>query len=169
MTVDELFRLYDYSYWVNRRLFPVVARLAPEEFTKPVAGSYGSVRNTMVHVLSAEWGWLSRCGGPERGPALKADNFPTAQSVIDTWTAVERSMRTFLAALKDEDLARMVEFTLPGMAPSAMAVGEMLHHGAIHGVHHRGQIALLIRLLGHVPGNFDMILYYAERRAGAPS
>ena len=167
MTVDELLLLYDYSYWVNRRLFPVVAQLTPEAFTRSVAGSYGSVRNTMVHVLSAEWGWLSRSGGPERGPALKADDFPTAQSVIDTWTTVERSMRTFLAALKDEDLARIVQFTLPGMPATAMTVGEMLHHGAIHGVHHRGQIALLIRLLGHVPGNFDMILYYAERRAGA--
>jgi uncharacterized damage-inducible protein DinB len=33
-----------------------------------------------------------------------------------------------------------------------------------HGVHHRGQAALLLRLLGHAPGNFDMLIYYAEKR-----
>jgi uncharacterized damage-inducible protein DinB len=167
MTVDDLARLYDYSYWVNRRLFPVVSSLTTEAFTQSIGGSYGSVRNTMVHVLSAEWGWLSRCGGPERGPALKADDFPTAASVIDTWATVERSMRAFLAALKDDDLARMVEFALPGLPPRRMAVGGLLQHGAIHGVHHRGQIALLLRMLGHAPGNFDLLLYDIDRQAAS--
>jgi uncharacterized damage-inducible protein DinB len=35
-----------------------------------------------------------------------------------------------------------------------------MHHAAIHGVHHRGQVALLLRALGHVPGNFDILFYY---------
>lgn len=164
MTASDLEILYDYNYWVNRRLFPVVSQLTAEEFTRPVAGSYGSVRNTMVHVLSAEWGWLDRCGGLKRGPALKAEDFPTAQSVIDTWTSVEQAMREFLASLTDSDVSRIVEFALPNMPPRAMAVGELLHHGANHGVHHRGQIALLLRLLGYAPGNFDVLFYYAEKR-----
>ena len=29
--------------------------LTPEEFTRSVAGSYESIRNTLVHVLSAEY------------------------------------------------------------------------------------------------------------------
>jgi uncharacterized damage-inducible protein DinB len=28
------------------------------------------------------------------------------------------------------------------------------------GVHHRGQVALLLRLLGYPPGNFDILFYY---------
>jgi uncharacterized damage-inducible protein DinB len=36
-----------------------------------------------------------------------------------------------------------------------MPIGQLLHHAASHGVHHRGQVALLLRSLGHVPGNFD--------------
>lgn len=76
MTVKDLESLYDYGYWANRKLFDVISQLTPEQFTRPVAGSYGSIRNTMVHVLSAEWGWLDRCGGPERGPALKPGDYP---------------------------------------------------------------------------------------------
>ena len=38
-------------------------------------GSYGSIRNTLVHALSTEWGWLDRCGGAKRGPALKGEDF----------------------------------------------------------------------------------------------
>src|SRR5207344_189836 len=50
MTVKDLEGLYDYNYWANGRLLQVVSRLTPEEFTRQVAGSYGSVRNTLVHV-----------------------------------------------------------------------------------------------------------------------
>ena len=53
MRVKDLEELFDYSYWANDRLFEVAAQLTPEQFTKPVAGSYGSVRNTLVHVLRA--------------------------------------------------------------------------------------------------------------------
>jgi uncharacterized damage-inducible protein DinB len=81
MTVKDLEGLYDYGYWANKKLLAVVSQLTPEQFTQTVAGSYGSVRNTLVHVLSAEWGWLDRCGGHERGPALEADDYPNVESL----------------------------------------------------------------------------------------
>ena len=89
MTVKDLERLYDYGYWANKKLLAVVSQLTPEQFTRTVAGSYGSVRNTMVHMLSAEWGWLDRCGGHARGPALKADDYPTVESLVEIWAKVE--------------------------------------------------------------------------------
>lgn len=163
MTVKDLERLYDYGYWATRKLMAVVSRLSAEEFARPVAGSYGSVRNTLVHVLSAEWGWLDRCGGHPRGPALKAEDFPTAQSLVETWTKVEGWMRAFLAGMKDDALDRQVAFKTAAGEARSMPLGELLQHGANHGAHHRGQVALLLRLLGHAPGNFDLLLYDAER------
>ena len=165
MTINDLRRLYDYGYWANRKLFQVFSRLTPEEFTRDVAGSYGSIRNTMVHVLSAEWGWLSRCGGPDRGPALKADDYPTLESLIARWNTVEADGRRFLAELRDDDLARMAEFVNPRGETWSLTVGEFLQHGANHAVHHRGQVALLLRLLGHAPGNFDLLFYDIEQSA----
>ena len=144
--------------------------MTTEQFTRQVAGSYRSIRNTMVHMLSAEWGWLERCGGAVRGPALDARDYPNVTVLFERWRGVEASVRDFLSTLRDDDLGRVLEFALGGVTYS-MPLGQLLHHAAMHAVHHRGQVALLLRSLGHVPGNFDILLYYAHRSAApeAPS
>jgi uncharacterized damage-inducible protein DinB len=164
VTVEDLEDLFDYGYWANRKVFLALAPLPPEQFTEALAGSYGSIRNTLVHAMSAEWGWLSRCGGPERGPALKADDYPTVASVTEQWGRIEGYMRQFLSTLKGEEVSRDVEFVDPQGARRTMVMGELMRHAAAHSVHHRGQVALLLRLIGHSAGNFDMFLYYTERR-----
>ena len=167
MTIDVLRVLYDYNYWANRHLFRVLAQAPPDDFIRPAAGSYGSIRNTLVHVMSAEWGWLERCGGPARGPKLKAEDFPDLQSVVNTWQTVEGRVRGFLETLTDDDLNRDVEFAIGTDPLQSMRIGELLHHAVVHATHHRGQIALLLRTLGHAPGNFDILFYYAEKRGVA--
>ncbi len=113
--------------------------------------------------MSAEWGWLSRCGDTERPSRLSPDDFPTVESLTETWSKVETYVRAFLSTLKDEDLGRSVEFTLGGDKRRSMLLGELLRHGAIHAVHHRGQVALLLRLIDYSPGNFDMLFFFGER------
>lgn len=163
MTVQDLETLYDYNYWANKKILSVISRLTPEEFTRPVAGGYGSVRDTMVHLLSTEWGWLSRCGGHERGERLDADDYPTVESLITDWENVEQHTRDFLSHLDDKDLNRNVEYPGKEDKNRSMPLGELLHHSIIHGAHHRGQIALLLRELGYAPGSFDILFYYAEK------
>ena len=165
MRVSDLQRLYDYHYWANQKLLGVVAQLTPQQFTQSVAGSYGSIRNTLVHSLSAEWGWLDRCGGPPRGERLNPDDYPTLDSVVRVWTRVEEYLRSFLAGLRDDDLARDIEFALGGGPKQSIPRGDLLQHAAVHAVHHRGQVALLLRVLGYVPGDFDWIFYVGYQAA----
>jgi uncharacterized damage-inducible protein DinB len=164
MTVRDLARLYEYSYWANARLFLVIETLTPAQYTQTVAGSYGSIRNTLVHMLSAEWAWLERCGGHVRGGPLVPEDFPTLAALVAQWTQVEGWMRAFLAGLTDDDTQRLVEFANPRGERRSMPLGEMLQHAANHNVHHRGQVTLLLRMLGTVPGSVDLIVYDAERR-----
>ena len=165
MTARDLEALFDYSYWANNRLFRVVAGLQPEEFTRRIAGSYGSVQNTLVHALSTEWGWLDRCGGElKRGKRLDAGDYPAPTRLIGEWTRVEQSMRPFLSGLTDSDLTRVIEYPGSDGAPRSMPLGELMHHTAQHTAHYRAQTAVLLRELGHTPGNFDLLFYYAERR-----
>src|SRR6266513_1492355 len=128
MRVTDLERIYDYGYWANARLFAVLAQLTADEFTRPVLGSHESIRSTLVHALSAEWGWLDRCGGQVRGPKLDPDDYPTVESVSDAWHRVEGYVREFLSRLNDDDLTRGVEFTLGSSAPRSIALGDLMQH-----------------------------------------
>ena len=163
MTIDEITGLVDYGYWANAQLLGVSARLTPDQFIQPVAGSYGSIRNTWVHVMSAEAGWLERCGGPTRGPQLRAEDYPTVASVVEAWRTIEANFRAFAAGLEESDLIGVIDFSLGSFGSFSMRMGDMLQHVANHGTHHRGQIALLLRALGHPPGNVDMLFYFAAK------
>jgi uncharacterized damage-inducible protein DinB len=88
MTIKDLSIMYDYDDWANNRVFEVLSSIPPEEFTRLLGGSYGSIRNTMVHVVSAQAGWLDRCGGPQRGPRLNPEDFPTVVSLRGTYEGV---------------------------------------------------------------------------------
>ena len=162
MPVPHLQELYVYGHWANRKLLDALSALSDEEFTREVAGSYGSIRNTLVHALSAEWGWLGRCGAqPDRGARLKPEDYPTLQSVGDLSRKIEAIARDFLPTLTDADLSRVIEFSFTPPETYRMTVEQILRHGAIHSAHHRGQVSLLCRMLGHMPGNFDAVFYYA--------
>jgi uncharacterized damage-inducible protein DinB len=165
MTVPDLQRLFDYGHWANTKLFPIIAQLTPEQFAQFIDGAHGSIRNTLVHSVSAEWGWIDRCGGTPRGPALKPEDFPTPQSMIETWRKVEGFGRTFLAGRTDADLDRDVEFAIPPGEKRRLKLGQLLQHAANHGVHHRGQLSLLLRMRGYAPDNFDLVLYDFDRQS----
>lgn len=167
MRANDLERLYDYSCCANQKLLAALVPLAPAQFTQRVAGSYESIRNTVVHILSAEWGWLDRCGGPPRGERLKAETYPTLESVTDAGKPVERDMRGFLSSLKDEDLTRAIEFALGGGPIYAIPLGELMLHTTVHAAHHRGQVALLLRMLGSTPGDFDLLWYALDKPTAA--
>jgi len=166
VTIADFAYLYDYGHWANGKLFEVLAELTPEEFTRDVAGSYGSVRNTFVHLLSAEWGWIDRCGGAPRGGPLQAADYPTVESVVAAARQIEGHVDDFLATLTDDDVVRPVEFSLGGGPKKTRTLGQLLHHAATHGVHHRGQLVLLLRSLGQGPGNIDLIVFDASNDAG---
>lgn len=65
--------------------------------------------------------------------------------------------------MSDEDVARVVAFTNPLGEKRSMVLGALMQHAANQGVHHRGQVALLLRALGYTPGNVDLLFYDAEK------
>jgi uncharacterized damage-inducible protein DinB len=63
MKGDEVIELYEYNRWATARMLDAAASLENESFTKDMGSSFALVRDTLVHIMSAEWVWLQRWKG----------------------------------------------------------------------------------------------------------
>ena len=105
MTKDDIQLLYEYDRWANNRVFEAVSTLGAEEFTRDLGGSFRSVRDTLVHIIGCEWGWLTCWKEPSPSSAFVTDlwtrlgalfhpnAFPDVAAVQLKWAEVERESR----------------------------------------------------------------------------
>src|ERR1700752_5185359 len=104
MTLEDLQTLLDYHYWSRDRMLEALEPLTPEQFTKDLGNSFKSIRDTLVHIYSAEWIWHSRWMGHSPSHALNPEDFPDLAAIRIAWTALEVKMRAFLQSAAEMGL-----------------------------------------------------------------
>jgi uncharacterized damage-inducible protein DinB len=162
--LSEIRELIDYHYWATYRMLEGAASLSPEQFTREMGSSFGSVRNTLVHLYSAEWAWLSRWNGVSPTAQLPPETFPDIAVANLLWRQQEAEMRRFWDTVAEDDLGRVIDYrNLSGQAYS-QPLQQMLQHTVNHGTYHRGQLVTMLRQLGAAPPKAtDLIVFYRER------
>ena len=171
MTYQDLQTLVDYHYWARDRLLEAVEPLSPEQFTRDLGNSFPSVRDTVAHLLGADWIWCARWDGesPEALPdaADVAARFPTLDAVREAWTGQERKVRAALARCGEGGIDHLVEYVRNGQR-QAQPFWQTLQHLVNHGSYHRGQVTTMLRQLGVAPPkSLDLIAFYRERANAA--
>ena len=167
MNLQDTRNLITFHYWARNRMLDAVQPLTPEQFTREVGGSFGSVRNTVVHTLSAECIWLSRWKGENPGRMLIPENFPDLATVRKAWLDQEESLRSFLAALDEAGIQQVIRYKTLAGVDSASPLWQMLQHVVNHATYHRGQVTTLLRQLGAAPPlSTDLIAFYRENSSG---
>jgi uncharacterized damage-inducible protein DinB len=164
MTIDELRTLLDYHYWARDRMLDAIDPLPAEQFTRNLGNSFGSIRDTAVHVYSAEWIWHARWIGESPTMMIPFDRFADVASLRAAWATHEREMRAHLESRARTGLDAIVEYRLLNGTASRTGFLQMLQHVVNHASYHRGQITTLLRQLGAAPPkSMDMITFYRER------
>jgi uncharacterized damage-inducible protein DinB len=167
MNAEDFRTLYDYNSWANHRTLNACAVLSPQQFTRDLGSSFGSVRDTLVHICGAEWLWLERLLGRTPQVFFRAHDFPDLESVRHRWAEVEGHLLDYLASLGPGDVERIVPFKTIAGVPNAQPLGQCLQHLANHSTYHRGQVTTLLRQLGAKAAGTDLMTFYRERAAQA--
>lgn len=165
MTAQDILTLYAYNAWANERVFGTVEPLTSDQFLRDLGNSFSSVRDTVAHILGAEWIWLRRWLGDNPTALPPAADYPTAASLRDRFAAIERERRPFLQGLTDARLIEPLHYRDTAGKPSALLLGQSLQHVVNHGTYHRGQVTTLLRQLGAKPVSTDMARFFMERAA----
>lgn len=163
MTPAEIQQLFDYNTWANHRSLQAAGALSQEQFTKPLASSFSSVRDTLVHICGAEWVWHERFEG--RSPSAIPD-FSALQSVdtlSEHWTAQESKLLAFVRRITQADLDAVMEYKTINFGVYKNPLWQSMQHLVNHGTYHRGQVTTMLRQLDAKPILTDLMHFYRER------
>ena len=159
MSTEYIRTLYQYSEWANRRILDTAARLAPGQLTEGAGASHGSVRDTLVHTMSAQWIWLQRWKGVSPRVPLRASDFSDLDAIRAHWGALEKETRDFVEGLGEAELARVISYTNTRGEEWAYPLWQVLVHQVNHATQHRSEAAMLLTQMGHSSGDLDLLVY----------
>jgi uncharacterized damage-inducible protein DinB len=160
MNADAFRHFYGYHFSENRALWDkYIMPLSEDQFTQDVGYSHGSVRDQVLHIISADDTWFSPLCGEPIPDDLRAADFPPRSSIRRHWDKVEGHMREYLSSLRDEmlnDKPYMQE------EDKELRLWQVLLHVVNHGTDHRAQILRLLNDLGVKTVSQDYIFYVYE-------
>jgi uncharacterized damage-inducible protein DinB len=164
MNKQDVEYLYEYNRWANARLLTAASKLTPEQFSRDLQSSHRSVRDTLAHILAAEWIWLERWKGVSPNALLNPSDFPTVESLEKRWTVVEGDYTEFINGVTDGSLATVIAYTNTRGEEWAYPLVQMLQHVMNHSSYHRGQVTTMLRQLGAEVNPVDLLVFMDVKR-----
>lgn len=163
MNLETIGALDRYNTWANQRVLDTVSRLAQADFTRDLKSSYGSIRDTLTHIVWSEWIWLQRWNGLSPTPVFSPADFPNVESLRKRFQSVATERSAFLQGITAERLLHVLEYRNVKGEICRYPLWQQLHHVVNHSTYHRGQVATMLRQLGAAPAATDLLVYYDER------
>ena len=167
--------LADYNQWMNGRLYEATATL-PEAVRQEDRGAFfGSIENTLNHLLVADTLWLKRFAvHPACIDSLAPFTLlPTPPAldvpVRDTFAELhlhrlwlDQQIVGWCGALRDADLDYVLSYRNRQGAASRRRFGSLLTHLFNHQTHHRGQVTTLLSQAGVDVGVTDLLVHIPD-------
>jgi len=160
--LSDVRALYDYTDWATERLLEAAAHLGESQFNDEMPNGVGSIRATLVHLVSGYWIWRERCEGGKPTAMLNPQDFSTLEMILVRWQEEKQRMNDLLATLGDEDLERQITYSstmLPGRV-FQLPLWQVMLHLVNHATQHRSEIAMRLTQLGHSPGELSMNFFF---------
>ncbi len=88
---------------------------------------------------------------------------PTLAALRERWGVEESKQRAYLAKLTDSEAASSVTFKGRDGNDRTLPVWQILTMQFHHTVQHRSEAAEALTMLGHSPGDMDLLFYNRER------
>jgi uncharacterized damage-inducible protein DinB len=155
--------MWDYTKWADARAFDAVSKLSPEQYGKDLGNSHKSMRDTLVHLVSAQWIWLSRWKGTSPKAMWTTEEVPTLAALKDRGAALHKEIEAFVSDQTNDSLAKAVTYQNLKGDTLQFPLGALLLHVLNHSTYHRGQVTTLLRQLGAKPISTDLALFLASR------
>jgi uncharacterized damage-inducible protein DinB len=152
MTKSMVADAFGHHVWATLRLIDACLALSPEQLRTAAPGIYGSILETMRHLVESDSGYLFAMTGGRR-PLLHSKDMDLGQ----LRTAMESQGAAWSSMLEQEldpdaVVVRHRDDGSKGYAPIGIRLAQALHHGTDH----RSQICTALTALGVEPPEIDV-------------
>src|SRR5579884_2719803 len=107
--------IFRHNQWANDQIFAACEGLSDAQLDATVPGTYGTIRDTLDHMVRAEEGYVSRLAG--EGPPASVD--AASSDLAAMRERMRRSGETMVALVEEHPDDRVIEGTYRGR-PFAM-------------------------------------------------
>jgi uncharacterized damage-inducible protein DinB len=142
--MDTLTTLYSHNLWANLRLFEHCAALTSEQLDATSPAGYGSIRDTLQHIVHAEQSYFSRISTGQRYP--RAENEPpmTIVEMMDSLRTTGSGLIEWAGKVQADDKVEIDWDGTPRDVPKTIILTQVINHAT----EHREQIKGLLTQLG---------------------
>ena len=139
--------LFAHNLWANEKLLDFCERLSDEQLDSTAIGCFGSIRDTLVHIIGAEVGYVERVNGNTPAVTLSDQHFPGFAALKEAarW-AGDELLTLALAAREDTNVRQR-----PPRHVYQYRLASLIVQSLTHSTEHRMQISAIITQLGLEP------------------
>jgi uncharacterized damage-inducible protein DinB len=144
--VNNIALMARFNAWVNERVYDCIAGLTDADYRKDRKAYFGSIRNTLNHLLVVDRAWTCRIKGVDHGirslDQILYDDFETLRAArkIEDAALIE-----LVEGLSDEELKRPITYRPMSLEGSfTNRCDRILITLFNHQTHHRGQIHTML-------------------------
>lgn len=154
--------VYEWVKQTRQILLEQCRELNEEDFTKVFGFGFQSIKDSLVHVAGCYHAWLGSFVLSETSTPLLTKEVIENMKLEDIQRYFKQA-DVFVEHVFDQFQNKFDDFIekepswKPGGGFIRKTPHQLLMHSITHESHHKGQIAAMLRLLGHIPRNTDIL------------
>jgi uncharacterized damage-inducible protein DinB len=153
--------LADYNSWANQIAIEWLNQINDQQWSQIITSSFPSIRQTAIHMASAEKIWVDFWENEPEPVYLSAGFKGTKNELIAIWEKASAGLKNFVETLPEEDYLHQVTFRYPSGREGQMEFWQTFSHAINHATYHRGQLVTLLRQAGFSSfTSTDLATYY---------
>jgi uncharacterized damage-inducible protein DinB len=139
--------LFEHNAWANLKLLDFCAHLSDAQLDATAIGGFGSIRDTLVHIVDAEVSYVERVNGKLPPQPLPENPFPGVGVLKEAvrW-AGDELLQLALSARSDTNVRQR-----PPRRRFEYKLASLMIQAVTHSTEHRTQVSAIITQLGMEP------------------